>query len=111
MDTTFKFFKVGKASPSLEFNTIIRLHKGVQLSELKKFLVNQHVKGIDLVKKFPAYDLTISVRRNDKMYTAHTQVQWAEISLLLEKGYSLAGNVPTIKKNQSPNKRTKKTEG
>lgn len=93
VDATFKFFKVGKSSPSLEFNTILRFSKELQLSELKKQLISQHIKGIDLVKKFPAYDVTIHVAKKEKMYTAHRQVQWLEISQLLGKGYALSGNV------------------
>ena len=59
VDATFKFYKVGKASPSLEFNTIMHFSKNVHLLELKKLLINQHIKGIDLNKKFPTYDMTI----------------------------------------------------
>ena len=96
VDATFKFYKVGKASPSLEFNTIMRFSKNVHLSELKKLLINQHIKGIDLIKKFPTYDVTIHVKKKDKLYTAHTQFQWVEISQLLGEGYSLLGNKSTV---------------
>jgi hypothetical protein len=63
VDATFKFYKVGKASPSLEFNTIMRFSKDVHLSDLKKLLINQHIKGVDLIKKFPTYNMRIHVKK------------------------------------------------
>jgi len=63
IDSTFKFYKVGKASPSLKFNTIMCFSKDVYLSELKKLRINQHIKGIDLIKKFPTYNMTIHVKK------------------------------------------------
>ena len=50
VDATFKFYTVGQASPSMEFNTIMRFFKNVRRSELKKLLINQHIKGIALVE-------------------------------------------------------------
>lgn len=60
-DAAFKFYKVGKASPSLEFTTIVRFKKDILLNELRSLLVKQHMVGIDLFKKFPAYDVHIHV--------------------------------------------------
>ena len=47
--------------------------------------------GIELFKKFPAYDVYIHVSKREKTYTAHTAQQWAEIRDLLSRGYSLTG--------------------
>ncbi|KAL9957638.1 hypothetical protein ACROYT_G034559 [Oculina patagonica] len=88
-DAAFKFFKVGKASPSLEFTTIVRLKKDILLSELRTLLVKQHMVGVDLFKKFPAYDVHIHVHRKDKKYAAHTPQQWQEVRDLLARGFSL----------------------
>lgn len=74
----------------------MRFSKNVDLSELKKLLINQHIKGIDLIKKFPTYDVAIHVKKKDKLYTTHTQFQWVEISQLLGEGYSLLGNKSTV---------------
>lgn len=90
-DAAFKFFKVGKASPSLELTTIVRLKKDILLSELRSLLVKQHMVGVDLFKKFPAYDVHIHVHRKDKKYAAHTPQQWQEVRDLLARGFSLMG--------------------
>lgn len=90
-DARFKFYKVGKASPSLGFTTIIRLNKGISLSDLRKDLIQQHMIGIELFKKLPAYDVHIHVTKKDKTYTAHTVQQWSEVQDFLTQGYSLLG--------------------
>ena len=90
-DAAFKFYKVGKASPSLEFTTIVRFKKDILLNELRSLLVKQHMVGIDLFKKFPAYDVHIHVHRKDKKYAAHTPQQWQEVRDLLARGFSLMG--------------------
>ena len=89
-DGTFKFYKVGKASPSLEFTTILRLKREISLSDLRKDLIQQHMIGIELFKKLPAYEVYIHVKKKDKTYTAHTTQQWTEIRDLLTRGYSLS---------------------
>lgn len=90
-DAAFKFYKVGKASPSLEFTTIVRFKKDILLNELRSLLVKQHMVGIDLFKKFLAYDIHIHVHRKDKKYAAHTPQQWQEVRDLLARGFSLMG--------------------
>lgn len=90
-DAAFKFYKVGKASPSLEFTTIVRFKKDILLNELRSLLVKQHMVGIDLFKKFPAYDVHIHVHWKGKKYAAHTPQQWQEVRDLLARGFSLMG--------------------
>ena len=90
-DGTFKFSKVGKASPSLEFTTILRLDKNVPLSDLHSDLVKQHLVGVDIFRKFPAYDVHIHVVKKDKRCSAHTPQQWQEIRELLTRGLSMIG--------------------
>lgn len=92
-DGTFKFFKVGKASPSLEFTTILRFNKDVLLHDLHTELIKQHVAGIEIFKKLPAYDIHIHVAKKDKQYSAHTPQQWQEICELLTRGFSMIGEM------------------
>lgn len=47
--------------------------------------------GIEVLKTFPSYDVYIHVKKEDKVYTAHTAQQWCEIRSLLMNGYSLTG--------------------
>lgn len=93
VETCFAFYKVGKASASLEFKTIIRMSRDVLLADLKKMLINQHIKGVDLVKRFPTYDVLIHAKKNGNVFTALTQLQWVEVSKLLTDGYFLLGNM------------------
>lgn len=71
-DAAFKFFKVGKASPSLEFMTIVHLKKDILLSELCSLLVKQHMVGVDLFKKFPATTfIFMSIEKTINMLPIH----------------------------------------
>lgn len=89
-DGSFKFFKVGKASPFLEFTTV------VSQVDFRKSLVRHHMVGIELFGKFPACDLYIHLQRKEKRYTAHTTQQWQDIHQLPTRGYSLIGESTQI---------------
>ena len=70
----------------MEFTTIVCVKKEMSLVDLHKDLVQQHMVGIELLKKFPAYDGYIHASKTEKTYTAHTAQQWAEIRDLLTCG-------------------------
>ena len=61
----------------------------LSLVNLREYLVQQHMVGIELFKKFPGYDVSIHVTKKEKAYTAHTVQQWEQMRDLLRKGYSL----------------------
>ncbi|KAL9977724.1 hypothetical protein ACROYT_G015162 [Oculina patagonica] len=63
--------------------------KGMSLVDLCRDLVQQHITGIELFEKFPAFDVWIHINKKEKVYTAHTAQQWAKIRDLLTPGYSL----------------------
>ena len=56
-NSTFKIYKVGKASLSMQFTTFARL-KGVVT--LHKSLVEQHLMGVGLFAKLPAFYMYIN---------------------------------------------------
>ena len=85
---TFKFFKVGKAAPSLQFTKIVCIDKEKSLSDICETLIQQHIASFELFKKLQAYDVNIHVCRQDKLYSAHTPEQWVQIRDLLTCGYS-----------------------
>lgn len=68
------------------------MNKDISLSDLRKDLIQQHMIGIELFKKLPAYDVHIHVTKKDEMYTAHTVQEWSEVrDFRLTQGYLLLG--------------------
>lgn len=94
VEVQFRFFKVGKSSPAKEFETLMQSPLHLTLDALRKELLATQIGGLDIVRKMPAYDISIYVQKDEKQLAAKTPEQWRVVSrLLLDPNCSLLGEL------------------
>lgn len=94
MEAQFRFFKVGKTTPAKEFVTLMQSPLHFTLAALKKELLATQIGGLNIIRKMPAYDILIYVRKDDKQFAANTDEQWTVVSrLLFDPNGSLLGRL------------------
>lgn len=92
VEAQFRFFKVGKNTPTKEFTTLMRSPQHLTLDALKKELLATQIGGLDVIRKMPAYDISVYVQTGEKRFAANTAEQWKVVgSLLLDPKGSLLG--------------------
>lgn len=92
VEAQFRFFKVGKNTPTKELTTLLRSPQRLTPDALKKELLATQIGGLDVIPKMPVYDISVYVQKGEKKFAANTAEQWKVVgSLLLDPKGSLLG--------------------